>query len=276
LGICRISGDTVMKSDLSTVLNQRQVFQRFEAKYIISDFQAAAIKDYIEPYVTKDPYAGDDGQYQVNSMYLDSSDLRMFWSSELGEKNRFKLRVRSYSDDPAQPVCFEIKRRTDTIIKKQRAHVPREFVEPILRGTEIGPDVLVKPTDREMNNLCMFRDYMDMFAATPCIMVHYLREPYLSDLEEPVRITFDRYLSCLPVAKYTPDVWSHGNGWRHVEDEIVVIMEVKFTDVLPSWVGRLVRRFELIRDSIAKYVTCVKAVRRDGIHVGELLENIAI
>jgi len=252
-----------------------KIFQRFEAKYIITEMEALAIKDYIEPYVFVDPHAVDSAGYVVNSLYLDSPDLGLFWSSETGEKNRFKLRIRTYSEDPGDPVFFEIKRRVDRIISKQRAVVARDYVARILYEDGSGPDVLVRPDAKELENLYQFRDYMDAIAAGPCVMVKYLREAYMSNLEEPVRITFDRQLACLPVERYTPEVWTYGSAWRELH-EIPLILEIKFTDAIPSWVQYLVQRFHLSRDSIAKYVKCVKALKRDGIRVGDLLESTAV
>ncbi len=256
-------------------IKQQQVFRRFEAKYIISELEAEAIADYIGPYVVPDPHAQEGAAYPVSSLYLDSPDLRMFWSSELGEKNRFKLRVRAYSDNPGDPVFFEIKRRIGPIVWKQRAGVSRALAEGVLRGGEVGPHVLAEADDEGMDNLCTFRDYLHMMSATPCVMVRYSREAYISSLEEPVRITFDRYISCLPVARYTPDVWSFVDGWRDIHDPLV-ILEVKFTDVMPFWVRRLIQRFHLLIDSVAKYVTCMKTLRGAGIRVGALLETTAI
>lgn len=79
-----------------TIITQREVasFQRFEAKYIISEIQAQAIKNFIRPYVISDPFAQKDAFYPIYSLYLDSPDMRLYWMSELGMKNRFKLRVR--------------------------------------------------------------------------------------------------------------------------------------------------------------------------------------
>ena len=253
----------------------RKVFQRFEAKYIISELEAETIKDYMEPYVFPDPHGVEGAEYPVSSLYLDSRDLRMFWSSETGEKNRFKLRIRTYTDNPSDPVFFEIKRRIDRIIRKQRAGVARKCVGRILHHDDIGPDMLVWPDDKEMENLYQFRDYMDMFAAIPCVMVRYRREAYMSNLEEPVRITCDRHLTCLPVERYTPEVWSCEAAWRDLS-EVPLILEIKFTDVVPFWLTQLVQRFHLSRDSFAKYVNCVKALKRDGIRVGGLLESTAI
>ena len=95
-----------------------------------------------------DPHSPPTRQYLISSLYLDSPDLRLHRRSEYGEKNRFKLRLRSYSDEPDDPVFFEIKRRTDQIIRKERAKVRREHVPRLLHGQDYGEHVLVAPKAR--------------------------------------------------------------------------------------------------------------------------------
>ena len=51
--------------------------------------------------------------YAVHSVYWESFDWRIWWDNEQGAKNRFKLRMRWYDDDPFGPVFFEIKRPTN-------------------------------------------------------------------------------------------------------------------------------------------------------------------
>ena len=90
---------------------ERVVAQRFEAKYVIGELQAEAITHYIKPFVEPDPHAPE---YPVTSLYLDSPDLALYQSSDMGEKNRFKLRVRSYDDAPRSPLFLEVKQRIDS------------------------------------------------------------------------------------------------------------------------------------------------------------------
>lgn len=103
------SNEFIQKNDVSL---ERMVAQRFEAKYILTEAAAQAIISYIQPYVHPDPHGRI---YPINSCYLDSDDLKLYWSSEMGEKNRFKLRVRSYSEKPEAPLFLEIKRRVDQL-----------------------------------------------------------------------------------------------------------------------------------------------------------------
>lgn len=240
-------------------LDERGVAQRIEAKYLISEYQAAAIRDYIQPYMKPDPFGAE---YPVNSLYLDSADLRMCASSKTGEKNRHKLRIRWYEDDPQRPVTFEIKQRINQILKKQRAVVDRKHVGRILSGGPITSDMLAKRTTDAKINLYRFRDLMESMAATPRVAVRYGREAFVSSLEEPIRVTFDRRIECMACDTFNPEDWS-SDMWTGL-DGFPIVLEVKFTDTYPSWVKQLVCRYHLLRDSVAKYVICVDALERIG------------
>ncbi len=253
-----------MYNAYETGLGARVLSQRFEAKYVVSEVQALSIRDYIEPYVVADAHAEC---YPVTSLYLDSPDMRMYWSSELGESNRWKLRVRTYSDDAGAPLFFEVKQRIDRIIRKYRALVRRDCMERVLRGGEVGPDIMHAGDDgKGLANLYKFRDLMETMFATPRAGVRYEREAYVSTFEEPVRITFDRRLAALPSAGYAPEYWSSDAPWRLLE-QFPVILEIKFTDAFPYWVRQLVWRFDLMRISLAKYVACVKTLNNAGLSV---------
>ena len=242
-------------------LGVRGMPQRFEVKYVVSEKQALAIKEYATPYVTPDPHGL---RYTVTSLYLDTPGLAMYQSSVAGEKNRHKLRIRNYGDGPVDTVFFEVKRRMNQTVKKHRAAVRRRFVDDVLRGASLGHDMLASPDDEEsMANLGEFRDVMEVMAATPRTVVQYMREALVGSVEENIRITFDRGLAGLQSQDYAPEEWDARGCW-HDQLASPVILEIKFTDIYPAWVGHLVRRFNLVSDSIAKYVVCVASLQRYG------------
>jgi hypothetical protein len=238
--------------------------QRFEAKYIISEMQTQEILDYIEPYLTTDKHATWGVPYVVNSLYLDNDRLRLYWSSKGGEKNRIKLRIRAYTERPEDPVFFEIKRRMNQVILKQRAIVARDAVERVLLGQDVPPECFLASDIQEMENLCQFRDYAESLDAGPMCMVRYTREAYMSNLEEPVRITFDRDLSALYAPFYTPDVWIYDSRWLNL-DAAQVILELKFTNLCPAWAQRMIDRFNLLQFPFAKYLSCLEGLKKEGL-----------
>src|ERR1044071_6006502 len=109
--------------------------QRFELKHLVSEDSARAVRQFVRCYLQPDEFAATlpNYSYPVHSLYLDSPDLVTYQAVQPREKNRFKLRIRYYSDKD-RAVYFEIKRRTNEVISKMRAKVRREAVEPLLRG----------------------------------------------------------------------------------------------------------------------------------------------
>ena len=100
-------------------------FRRYECKYLITEQQAARVRAYVLPYVELDPFAArsPQGRYQISSLYMDSDTLRLYHETLGGVKDRFKLRIRAYSDRYEDPVFFEVKKRCDRVILKERAHL---------------------------------------------------------------------------------------------------------------------------------------------------------
>jgi len=241
----------------------RTTGQRFEAKYLIPESVAHAIADYIQPYVNADIHARDHASYPITSLYLDSPGYRLYWSSRLGERSRFKLRVRTYSDDRESPAFLEVKRRHDFVVSKLRAAVERDAVPGILAGAPLSADMLVRCDARTYAGLYEFRDLASRIGAVPAANIRYVREAYVSRMEEPVRITFDRELACAPHFAASPDDWAIPHYWRPVGG-VDVVLEVKFTDAYPRWVAGLIRRFHLLRDSMAKYVLGLQCLSREG------------
>src|SRR5262245_40784350 len=110
--------------------------QRFELKYLVDEATALAVRDFVSPHLELDEFSvgRPNFSYPVHSVYFDSDDLRLYQSTINSEKNRYKLRLRFYSDAPEAPVFFEIKRRVDGAILKQRGGVRREAVPRVLAG----------------------------------------------------------------------------------------------------------------------------------------------
>ena len=99
--------------------------QRFEFKYMLDEETAVRVRELILTHLELDEngVGKQDYSYPVHSLYLDSPDLYTFWTTINGDKNRFKLRIRFYNEHPSTPVFFEIKRRMNNCILKQRGGV---------------------------------------------------------------------------------------------------------------------------------------------------------
>jgi len=234
---------------------------RNEMKYLISESKAQAIAQFIKPYIQLDRYCklqrGD--AYPIVSLYLDSENLLLARESMTGQKNRFKLRIRGYTDDPDYPRFFEIKRRMNTIIIKNRTRVMHPDTATVLAGLSLPR------RDYSVNEetLKQFQFYMKSINAQPTILVRYMRQAFEGTSENRVRVTLDREL-CYKVTK-EPEIKINGRGWQHHSYTLSrVILEVKFTDRYPAWLNRMVKYFDLRQESISKYATSILQSRMLG------------
>lgn len=228
---------------------------RYEMKYYISESQAEAIVQFIKPYLKLDRYCKlqKSGDYPIVSLYLDSGNLQLCQESLRGQNNRFKLRIRSYTDEPDYPRFFEIKRRMNTIIIKNRARVMQRDVQTLLAGLPQPPQSYTA----DIETIDQFQLYMNSIRAKPAVLVRYLRQAYEGDSENRVRVTFDRELAYNVTS--LPEVRFGGVGWqRHPYTFNGVIMEIKFKDRYPEWLSRMVRCFNLRQQSISKYASSIK------------------
>ena len=225
---------------------------RYEMKYVINESKAAAIAQFIKPYLPLDRYSKlqPHGCYPIVSLYLDSNDLQLCKESLRGFLKRFKLRIRSYNDDPNYPRFFEIKRRANTVIIKSRARVRTQDVATLLSGQYLPP---LQDYKTDVDTIKQFQLYMKSIDAKPKVLIRYLRRAYEGNMDNRVRVTFDRQLAYK--VSSDPEVLLNGQGgWQHHPITLnSVILEVKFTGRYPAWLGRMAKYFDLHQRSMSKY-----------------------
>jgi SPX domain protein involved in polyphosphate accumulation len=237
---------------------------RFEQKYVVSEDTALQIRDFVLSYLELDEngVGKPDFSYPVHSLYLDSDDFKLYWSTINGDKNRYKLRLRFYNDNPDTPIFFEIKRRMNNCIMKQRGAVRREAADLLMTGQLPDPEHLVARDPKHLNALERFCQLMQEVHATPKVHVAYLREAYVPHDDNSARLTMDRQvrvearqqLSFETAMEHPVAVWGRS-----------VVVELKFTNRFPEWFRELVRIFSLRQRGAAKYVDGVELLDEFGL-----------
>ncbi len=229
------------------------MWSRFEIKYLINESTAAAVEEFIKPHVKEDHFCTiqPDGLYTISSLYLDSRDLKLCHESLDGKASRFKLRIRTYSDEQSTPVFFEVKRRVNTVIVKSRAKTKREHFGTLVNGSISGFDS--NPANQDALN--QFFLYRDSINARGMVKIKYRRKAYEGLNDDRVRITFDRDVCCNVTNKW--DIAVGGLGWVPVQTN-KVILEIKFTGHYPAWVARMVNCLGLRQQSMSKYTTSLQ------------------
>src|SRR6059036_3693570 len=136
---------------------------RFEQKYIIAEETALEIRDFTRSSLEPDEngVGKPNCSYPVHSLYLDSDDLKLYWGTIDRDKDRFKLRLRFYDDNPDTPVFLEIKQRMNNNCRmKKRAAVRRDAVDSLLAGQTPQPSHLLSEDPEHLSALQEFCERM--------------------------------------------------------------------------------------------------------------------
>jgi len=275
-------------------------WQRHEAKYLIDEKQAATIRRYARDHLPLDPHAQcqQNNEYPILSTYLDSHSRQLLRQAILRQVSRHKLRVRAYRDfndskvTKTSHVFLEVKRKIKGVVHKTRARVTSDLADALMwsqndivnntqirRMPELG-DALIwrqseladtmiwcqsglfedgnKLDDVTRMNVDEFAQLRRRINARPMVGTFYVREAYEGDSLERVRITMDRKLhyGVIPSPESgQQEVWWPANPGG-------VILEIKFSNTYPFWVANMLRRVEILRRGVCKYVICSQAACR--------------
>lgn len=235
--------------------------QRFEAKYLVESRIADQIRPVIQSILEPDSHspANPSEGYSILSLYLDNNSRELYRGTGEGLRNRFKLRIRSYRDEPEDPLFFEVKSRVDNVVRKTRATIRRDCLHDLLNGAMPTVEMFFQPDKARIHLLTAFTDRMSRLDAYPCCYVRYRREAYVQP-DGRLRVTMDTELhgKAADSISFAMD----GPNWFPAELEGAddpVILEIKFNDVFPGWIRDLVREFNLKRISVPKYLLCADA-----------------
>ena len=231
----------------------RTLTSRFERKYLVSSHVADQVRHMVAPHLQHDPFSVNavGNKYSVCSLYFDNQELFLYYQTKNSEKSRYKLRVRSYGDAANDDLFFEVKKRLNQVIRKDRAAVGREEGRKIIDAINSGNPVDSITDNAELNN---FLHLSKESSALPNLRVRYMREAFESRSADPVRITFDTDLMTCPSPN--AELSSAEGNWVRVPDR-GVILEVKYSGDPPPWVQNMMEVFNLTNQSVPKYILSV-------------------
>ncbi len=234
---------------------ESSIISRYEAKYLVSEKVAWAIREAIQGTCSPDEHVDSHGRYIVNNLYFETPDLRFYHDTKFKRYRRFKPRVRFYGMEPDRYLWVELKHKVKTVTWKNRRRVevsdwPGLLDAPCENGSAV----------RSLDVSESFEDAVRLFQAQPMLHVRYVREPYVSNLESYGRVTFDRQLTFRlahgslalegpgDMLYYDDPITAQWPG-----DDSPVILEIKTELNIPSWVVRLIQSFGLLQRGFSKY-----------------------
>ncbi|MBQ1515273.1 MAG: polyphosphate polymerase domain-containing protein, partial [Lachnospiraceae bacterium] len=107
------------------------IFERSEIKYLVNDFQRAALLSAMKDFLEPDPH----GESTICNVYYDTPDFRLIRHSLEKPVYKEKLRIRSYGPaKPGQEIFLEMKKKFDGVVYKRRISLPLAQAEAFLAG----------------------------------------------------------------------------------------------------------------------------------------------
>ena len=159
-------------------------FRRFEFKYLLTPDQYHHLKSLMVHRLQPDPFANKQGFYISETRYLDTPQLTSYQQNKAGLKRRTKYRIRTYlnSTQNSPHVFWEIKRKYDMTVLKDRSPLTLKQSEKFLSTTQ-----LISSTNQVIKKFIFAKN---RYFLKPKVLIRYRREPFIS-LTPEFRITFD-------------------------------------------------------------------------------------
>jgi hypothetical protein len=244
-----IQKQTERNSDVSGIL-------RSEFKYLIKSDRERQILEFLSPYIEIDGFACNDtgNCYTIRSIYFDSPDFACFHEKLEGQSKREKFRIRTYNSAGSDsPFFLECKKKNRNKGKKERVVIDQRILEAIsLRDYSQIDKISLSEKDRTTIESLFF--YIFRKSYFPVVLVTYDREPYISPLEDRIRITFDKNLRAMPFPEVS-DIYEDEHLQSIFGD--LIVLEIKFDSFLPKWIGDLTTHFGLVPQSVSKYCSAL-------------------
>jgi hypothetical protein len=216
---------------------------RKELKYYINQIDYLTLKNKISGIFLKDKNTSEDEYYSVRSLYFDNKSNNSYYEKMSGIENRNKYRIRIYNLSP-DIVKLEIKAKKNNLVFKDSVNIDFKDVSKIISGHY---NCLLHYDNTTANKV--YAEFLkDHYR--PVVIIDYKRDAYYIDINN-IRITFD---SSLKKDETNLNLFFNDNIDMHdVLNNSKIIMEIKYNNIIPTWIKNLLQvpRFE--RCAISKY-----------------------
>ena len=222
---------------------------RVEDKYTCDEKQLAVLQARLKTVLRPDYNQSGDEGYQITSVYFDDLYDTHLQDTEDGNRLREKYRIRIYNDS-FETIKLEIKYKRDSRVFKRAETISAEQMKRLLAGQCI-PD----KSPSADSTITLFNLAIANRGLRPRVIVEYDRAAYVFDAGN-VRITLDRNLR----ASTDFDGFIHKNqAYYRPVPEFDRVLEVKYDELLPGFIARLLETGNMNQTSFSKYRLCREA-----------------
>jgi hypothetical protein len=224
---------------------------RHEMKYLISSGQVQMLKSRLNTLIPIDMHVGDNGFYNIRSLYFDDYYNRCYYENENGTDPREKFRIRIYNHSPER-IALECKRKERGKTLKDSCSLTKEQCEQLIRNEYIR-DIATQPNVLKKLTMEMMTRQL-----RPRVIVEYDRIPYVY-ASGNVRVTLDINVA----SSFQIDGFLEGDiSKRPIMPMGLHLLEVKWDEYLPDVIYRALQLESLQQTAYSKYYLCRKYCER--------------
>ena len=198
---------------------------RVEEKYICTEGELRILAGRLSHLMEEDAHHGEEGKYQIRSLYFDDYDNTCFAETMDGVNDRKKFRIRIYGGC-ADKISLEVKYKCSGMTKKESCPLTEKQCSAVMAG-KVPAYRKGDPTVLHMLFLAMRTSLL-----RPVVIVQYERTADIRNFLEPK-------LRLLPVME----------KGKHV-------LEVKYDEVLPSYIAQALETGRQQQTPYSKYREC--------------------
>lgn len=216
---------------------------RNEWKYCEKEADLLSLKQKVTAVLEYDSHAGENGKYIIHSLYFDDYKDTCARENVAGEGKRFKYRIRYYGDDSGQ-LWLEKKEKQNSFCHKRKCAISTREYREIIEGE--ASEVFWNTEEQLLKEFCV-----DIITRRfiPRVIINYEREAFVEAISN-IRITMDYNIS----ASDEVDRFLEGDYLKiPVLEKKKHVLEVKFDDVLPSYIKAVLQSDILEQQSFSKY-----------------------
>lgn len=223
-----------------------EVFNRYENKYIFNTKVYEKVQSRLSEHMELDEYNKQNETYTISNLYYDTPDNYLIRTSLQKPKYKEKLRLRAYGvPDIDGKVYIEIKKKVAGLVNKRRSSLTLNEAYEFLQ-TGIIPDAKPYQNRQVLGEISYI---LKMYELRPALYLAYDRRAYFGAGQQDLRISFD----CNIRTRRYDLFLESGDYGASLLDEDQWLMEIKTSQSIPEWLGRLLSEYKIYPTSFSKY-----------------------
>lgn len=225
---------------------------RNEYKHIINKNHAEELKSRLKILLKSDPFADENGEYFIRSLYFDTYEDKYLYEKLNGVPFRHKYRIRFY-DYNSSTIKLENKIKKYNSAAKLTANITKEETEKILNRQY---DFL-----KDSEDALKMSFYQELVSGglVPKTIVDYIRTPFIYP-HGNVRITIDSNIRSPVGQTGLTDIFNSNIPTVSVFPDERCVLEVKYDGFLPDFIHKIIQTEVTASSSMSKYASCRKFI----------------